>query len=83
MARPELVKPYDHFDNSPDLSGLISYLQKNRQDADYIAVTPGAMSLGAELILQSGEPVMALGGFNGENNPLSVAEFQRMVIRVK
>ena len=34
------------------------------------------MSGGAELILQSGEPVMLLGGFNGNDTPLTVEQFK-------
>ena len=37
------------------------------------------MDMGAELILLSGEAVMALGGFNGSDKPLTVEEFARMV----
>lgn len=79
IAGPELVKQGDAFDRHPDLTKLIAYLKENKGDATYIAAVPSAMSMGAELILQSKEPVMVLGGFNGGDNPLSVDEFQKMV----
>ncbi len=79
IAGPELVNQGDAFDKHPDLSKLISYLNENRDDATYLAAVPSAMSLGAELILQSGEPVMVLGGFNGGDNPVTVDEFKQLI----
>lgn len=37
------------------------------------------MDMGAELILQSREPVMVLGGFNGGDNPLTLEEYKNMI----
>ena len=79
IAGPELTEENDRFDKESDLSGLIEYLEQNRDGALYLAMTPSSMNLGAELILQSGEPVMALGGFNGGDSPLTVEEFAQMV----
>ncbi len=79
IAGPELTEENDRFDKESDLSGLIEYLEQNRDGALYLAMTPSSMNLGAELILQSGEPVMALGGFNGGDSPLTIEEFAQMV----
>jgi len=79
IAGPELVKQNDKFDTELDISGLIDYLNENRNDATYLAMTTSSMSMGAELILQSGEAVMALGGFNGSDNTLTLDEFIEMI----
>ena len=78
IAGPELVRQGDAFDRHPDLTELIAYLKENREDAAYLAAAPSAMSMGAELILQSGEPVMVLGGFNGGDAPATLDEFKQM-----
>ena len=43
---------------------LVDYLQANREGATYLAATLNAQAA-APLILATGEPVMALGGFTG------------------
>ena len=47
---------------------LIEYLTANRGDARYLAATLNA-NTAAPLILATGQPVMALGGFSG-NDPI-------------
>ncbi len=79
IAGPELTASNGSFVRRPDLTDLVDFLVAERGSATYLAAVPSAMSLGAELILQSGEPVMVLGGFNGGDRPLTVAEFQRLV----
>ncbi|KZL93991.1 glycosyltransferase family 39 protein [Clostridium magnum] len=79
IAGPELVNQGDLFDRHPELSNLIIFLKDNRGNATYIASVPSAMDMGAELILQSGEPVMVLGGFNGGDNPLTLEEYKNMI----
>lgn len=79
IAGPELVKQGDNFDRQSDLTKLIAYLKENRGNAAYLACVPSAMSMGAELILQSKEPVMVLGGFNGGDKPLTVDTFKTMI----
>lgn len=51
---------------------LIQYLQANRGQSRYLAATPNA-NLAAPLILATGEPVMALGGFSG-GDPILTAD---------
>jgi 4-amino-4-deoxy-L-arabinose transferase-like glycosyltransferase len=79
IAGPELATQGDLFDRHPDLSDLITFLKENKGDTEYIASVPSAMDMGAELILQSGEPVMVLGGFNGGDNPLNLEEYKSMI----
>ena len=79
IAGAELTQQNDKFDNDIDLSGLIDYLNENRNGAVYLAMTSSSMDMGAELILQSGEPVIALGGFNGGDEAITLEEFIQMV----
>ena len=79
IAGPELITQRDKFDGQADYSELIEFLEEERDGADYLAMTESSMSMGAELILQSGEAVMALGGFNGGDTPLTLDEFIQMV----
>lgn len=79
IAGPELIMVGDYFDIKLNYSKLIDYLDENRDGAEYLAVAPSAMSYGAELILQSGEPVMVLGGFIGSDKPLTLDEFIHMI----
>ncbi|MEX1377132.1 MAG: glycosyltransferase family 39 protein, partial [Eubacteriales bacterium] len=79
IAGPELVKENDRFDDDIDLSSLIEYLEENREGAAYLAVTSSSMDMGAEIILSSGEPVIALGGFNGGDSTVTLDEFIAMV----
>lgn len=60
-------------------SDLVEYLQENRDGVDYLAVTPCSMMYGAELILKSGQPVIALGGFIGSDTPVTLDEFKEMI----
>lgn len=79
IAGPELKGQGDLFDRRLDFSNLITFLKENRGDATYIASVPSAMDMGAELILQSGEPVMVLGGFNGGDKPSTLDEYKNMI----
>jgi len=57
---------------------LADYLLANRGDETYLAATLNAQSA-APLILATGEPVMALGGFSGGDPILSVGDLSELV----
>jgi 4-amino-4-deoxy-L-arabinose transferase-like glycosyltransferase len=57
---------------------LTEYLQANRGDATYLAATMRATTA-SPLILATGEPVMAMGGFSGRDRILTVDELREMV----
>ncbi len=61
-------------------SRLVAYLQANRNGARFLAATINANSA-APLILATGEPVMALGGFGGGDKILSVAQLAERVAK--
>jgi len=77
-AGPELLKDTQRRRSVPDVSQLVDYLLANRGDAPFIAATLNA-NTAAPLILETGEPVMALGGFSGGDQILSVEDLEEWV----
>ena len=57
---------------------LIAYLQQHRAGAKFLVAVQGS-SAAVPLILATGEPVMARGGFSGNDPAPTVAQFDRMV----
>jgi 4-amino-4-deoxy-L-arabinose transferase-like glycosyltransferase len=57
---------------------LRAFLQDHRGDARFLLAAPNAL-LAAPVIIQSGQPVMAFGGFFGADPVLSVDAFARQV----
>jgi 4-amino-4-deoxy-L-arabinose transferase-like glycosyltransferase len=59
-------------------TALASYLLANKGSTEYLVAVQGAQSA-ESLILATGQPVMAMGGFNGGDPSPTLAEFQRLV----
>lgn len=59
-------------------TAVIDYLRAHRGDAEWLVATPSAMTAGS-IIIETGEPVMALGGFSGNDPILDADSFDRMV----
>ncbi len=74
FAGPELLsRPSMSLDNP-----LVSYLVANRGSAEFLAATVNANSA-APIILATGEPVMAVGGFTGNDKILSTDQFADLI----
>jgi 4-amino-4-deoxy-L-arabinose transferase-like glycosyltransferase len=58
---------------------LVDFLQANQGDATYLVATMRATTA-SPLILATGEPVMAMGGFSGGDRILAVDTLREMVI---
>lgn len=58
---------------------LVQYLTENRGDATYLVATPSAMAA-APIILETGEAVMAMGGFSG-GDPILTADDVAQLVR--
>lgn len=56
----------------------MTYLEKHRGTAKYLAVTTSSNSA-APLIIATGQPVMSLGGFSGSDPILTTAKFAALV----
>jgi 4-amino-4-deoxy-L-arabinose transferase-like glycosyltransferase len=63
---------------APDDPALAAFLTANRGDARYLLATPNAR-LAAPLIIATGAPVMAIGGFMGSDPILGLDEFAARV----
>src|SRR5208283_4462559 len=57
---------------------LSEYLVRHRGDAKYIVAVPKA-SLAEDVIIETGKPVITIGGFSGENPILTLDEFRNLV----
>jgi 4-amino-4-deoxy-L-arabinose transferase-like glycosyltransferase len=57
---------------------LVSYLQANTQDVEYLVAVPSAQQ-GATMVLATGRPVLYMGGFNGQDDVVSVEDLTQMV----
>lgn len=64
----------DNVDNSK----LIDFLKSNKTNEKYLLVVSSSQSADS-IIMQTGEPVMALGGFSGSDDILTLDEFKEMV----
>lgn len=61
---------------------LSTYLEQHQDGAEYLAATPTAV-LGQSLLIDTGRPVMAIGGYNGSNPILTLPTFVSMVAQGK
>ncbi len=59
-------------------SKLISFLEKNNTGEKFLIAVPDA-SEAEPIILATGKPVMAIGGFSGNDKTLTVEKLQQMV----
>jgi len=78
FAGPELLEKGSRRSGPPDVSRLVDYLLANRGEAVFLVATIRA-SEAAPIILATGEPVMALGGFTGRDQILSVDDLENWV----
>ena len=79
-AGPDLLTDSQGWSKQGSLGNeqLVAFLQANQGDTTYLAVTMRATTA-SPLILATGEPVMAMGGFSGSDQILSVDELREMV----
>jgi len=76
-AGPDLLEE-PRRDGSRNVDGLVDYLLANWGDATYLAATLSAQTA-APIILATGDPVMAMGGFSGGDRILTVDELAEQV----
>jgi 4-amino-4-deoxy-L-arabinose transferase-like glycosyltransferase len=57
---------------------LVSYLEKHQGSAEYLVAVTGSQAA-APLILATGKPVIAMGGFNGGDPTPTLAQFKQLV----
>jgi 4-amino-4-deoxy-L-arabinose transferase-like glycosyltransferase len=59
-------------------SQLLDYLLEHRGDATYLVATFGSMS-SAPIIIETGEPVITIGGFSGGDPAPTLEQFRQLV----
>jgi 4-amino-4-deoxy-L-arabinose transferase-like glycosyltransferase len=57
---------------------LISYLQANTQDVKYLVATLSAHQ-GSPMVIETGRPVLLMGGFGGQDDVVNVDDLKSMV----
>lgn len=65
-------------EKSQSESSLTEYLLSNRNGATWIVATSSANE-SAAIQLSTNQPVMAIGGFNGSDTPLTLDQFKQLV----
>ncbi|MFC6177536.1 glycosyltransferase family 39 protein [Companilactobacillus huachuanensis] len=64
-------------DSSVD-STMLKYLEKHQGNAEYLFATDDS-STAAPYIISTGKAVMAMGGFNGTDNAITLKQFKKLV----
>lgn len=68
------------FGGSEDLSKFINFLNENKgENQEYLLVTPSASVYAQNIILDTGDKVMALGGRTGNDDILTLFAFKQLV----
>ncbi len=82
ITGPELIDARTNnnaYNENISYSELSEFLIDKRDGETFIAMVNSSMNGGSQLILESGEAVMCIGGFNGSDNILSLDEFIQMI----
>jgi len=64
--------------NSSANQALVAYLEKHQGSAEYLVAVTGSQTA-APLILSTGKPVIAMGGFSGGDPTPTLAQFKTLV----
>lgn len=59
-------------------SAMISYLKKNQDGATWL-VAVATDQTASSIILESGEPVISMGGWSGSDNAMTLAKLKSLV----
>src|ERR1035441_9572487 len=66
---------------STESSALVKALQSDATHYRWVAAVSGSQSAASLELANSGEPVMAIGGFDNEGGNLTLAQFKQYVVR--
>lgn len=64
-------------------SKLARFLETNQSDEKYLVAVPSANTYASTLILETGKPVMTIGGFSGNDKIISLKNFKKEVLSGK
>ncbi len=57
---------------------LITYLQANTQDVEYLVAVPSSMQ-GSPMVIATGRPVLLMGGFGGQDDVVDSGDLAQMI----
>ena len=78
FAGPELLNRRGNGHGIQTTNPLIDYLRRNRNGAKFLVATTSAQ-IASPIILATGEPVMAMGGFGGNDTILTTSQLAQFV----
>lgn len=67
--------------NSAGNTKLIEFLQKNKTSKQKYLLVVSNSNSASDIIIATGEPVMSIGGFLGNNKAITLEEFKKMVVK--
>jgi len=86
VAGPQLARNNGGMGNAPGFTGsdtkiseIARYLLSHNTGETYLAAVPSSNSGGADLIIETGRPVMVLGGFSGSDQILSTDSLSDLI----
>lgn len=77
-AGPSLLSAGGGMGDSQTDPALLKYLTKHQGNAEYLFATDDS-STAAPYIISTGKAVMAMGGFNGTDKAITLAQFKKLV----
>jgi len=73
-----LASPRQNSGERPVNARLLDYLQANTQDVEYLMAVPSSQQ-GAQYVIETGRPVLFMGGFSGQDEVVTANDLAEMV----
>jgi 4-amino-4-deoxy-L-arabinose transferase-like glycosyltransferase len=70
--------PQNNGGERPVNTELLDYLQANTQDVEYLMAVPSSQQ-GAQYVIETGRPVLYMGGFGGQDQVVTVEDLKEMI----
>ena len=70
--------PQNNGGERPVNTELLDFLQANTQDVEYLMAVPSSQQ-GAQYVIETGRPVLYMGGFGGQDQVVTVDDLKEMV----
>jgi 4-amino-4-deoxy-L-arabinose transferase-like glycosyltransferase len=70
--------PQNNGGERPVNTELLDFLQANTQDVEYLMAVPSSQQ-GAQYVIETGRPVLYMGGFGGQDQVVTVEDLKEMI----
>lgn len=77
--RTEEIGMGNTLEGNEDITKLVDYLKSNITSEKYLVAVQSATGTASQIIINTGESVMTLGGFSGSDQILTLDEFKELV----